>query len=62
MVSTPEEVTDNSPNVTRTPTPFKKPTSRKSLFLFTNILNVKNKTSKRRVGSEKIQMQSHESG
>ena len=34
-------------------TPVKKPSPRKSLCLFTNILNVENKIEKRRVGSEK---------
>ena len=39
-VSTPEEVTNYSPNVPMTSTPVKKLSARKSLFLFTNILNV----------------------
>ena len=58
MVSTPEGVTDNSPNVPMKSTPVKEPSDRKSLCLFTNILNVKNKTAKRRIGAAKIQMQS----
>ena len=37
MVSTPEEVTDESPHVPMTSTPFKKPSARKSLCLFTNM-------------------------
>ena len=49
MVSTTEGVTDNIPNVTITSTPFKKPSARKALFLFTNILDVKPKTAKRRI-------------
>ena len=53
MVSTPEEVTDYSPNVPMTSTPVKKPSANKSLCLFTNILNVKKKTAKRRVGAAK---------
>ena len=53
MVSTPEGVTNNSPNVPMTSTPVKKPSARKSLCLFTNILDVKLKIAKRRVGSEK---------
>ena len=61
MVSTPEEVTDESPNVPMTSTPFKNPSASKSLCLFTNILNVKKKAAKRRVGAE-ILKQSHESG
>ena len=47
MVSTPEGVTDDSPNVPMTSTPVKKPSVRKSLCLFTNILDVKQKTEKR---------------
>ena len=43
MVSTPELITDNSPRSPMTPTPVKKPSAIKSLFLFTNILYVKNK-------------------
>ena len=41
MVSTPEGVTYNSPHVPLISTPFKKPSARKSLCLFTNILDVK---------------------
>ena len=32
------------------PTPVKKPSARKSLFMFTNILDVNKKTSYRQVG------------
>ena len=53
MVSTPEEVTDGSPIVPMKSTPVKKPSARKSLCLFTNILNVRNKTAKRRVVAAK---------
>ena len=35
------------------PTPVKKPSSRKSLCLFTNILDAKKKTATRRVGAAK---------
>ena len=35
IISTPEGVTDNSPNVHMTSTPIKKPSARKSLCLFT---------------------------
>ena len=52
ILSTPEGVTDNSPNVPMTSTPVKKPSARKSLCLFTNILGVKPKTAKGRDGSE----------
>ena len=47
MVSTPEVFIDNSPNVPMTSTPVKKPSARKSLCLFTNILDVKAKMAKR---------------
>ena len=40
ILSTPEGVTDNSPNVHMTSKPLKKPNARKSLCLFTNILDV----------------------
>ena len=53
MVSTPEGFTDNSPNAPMKSTPVKKPIARKSLFLFTNRLNVKPKTSKRGIGAAK---------
>ena len=51
MVSTLEEVTDESPNVPMTSTPVKKPSASKSLCLFANILNVKKKPEKRRAVS-----------
>ena len=46
MVSTPEGGTDNSPNVPMTSTPVKKTSARKSLCLFTSILDVRPKTEK----------------
>ena len=52
MVSTPDVVTDNSPNVPPTSTPFNKPSAMKSQCLFTNILDVKPKTAKRRIVAE----------
>ena len=48
ILSTPEGVIDNSPNVHMPSTPVKKPTSSKSLCLLTNILDIKPKTAKRR--------------
>ena len=48
ILSTPEGITDNSPNVHMSSKPVKKPSARKSLCLFTNILNVDPKTAKRR--------------
>ena len=52
MMSTPEGVIYDNPNEPMTSTPFKKPSARKSLCLFTHILNVKKKTAKIRVGAE----------
>ena len=46
MLSTLEGVTDNSPNLPMTSTPVNKPSARKSLCLFTNILYVKWKAEK----------------
>ena len=40
MVSTPEEVIDEIYNIPMTSTPVKKPSAGKSLYLFTNILNI----------------------
>ena len=45
--------TDNSPNVHMPSTPVKKPSSSKSLGLFTNILDVKPTTAKRRFAAAK---------
>ena len=41
ILSTPEGVTDNIPNVHMISTPVKKPSARNSLCLFTNILDNK---------------------
>ena len=49
MVSPPEGVTYNIPNAPMIPTPVKKPSARKSLYLFIKILNVKPETEKRRI-------------
>ena len=54
MVSTPEGFTDNSPNAPMKSTPVKKPSARKALRLFTNILDVKPKIAKRRIVVEKF--------
>ena len=48
ILSNTEGFTDNSPNVHMTSTPFKKPSARKSLCLFTNILAVKPTNAKHR--------------
>ena len=53
MVSTPEGGTDNSPNVPMKSTPVNKTSARKSLCLFTNILDVKPKTVKQRIVAAK---------
>ena len=53
MVSTTEGVTYNIPNAPMTSTPVKKPSARKSLCVFTNILNVKPKTEKGRIVAAK---------
>ena len=45
MVSNPEGFIDNSPRYTMTLTPVKKPSARKSLCLFTDILYVKKETA-----------------
>ena len=46
ILSTPEGVTDNSPNVHLSSSPVKKPSVRKSMCLFTNILGVQPKRAK----------------
>ena len=53
MFYTTKGFTKNIPRSPMTPTPVKKPSSRKSLCIFTNILDVKNKTATRRVGYAK---------
>ena len=45
MVSTLEEITDDSPCLPMTQTKVKKPNARKSLYFFTNVFDVKNRTS-----------------
>ena len=62
MVYNPEGFTNNSPIYPMTPTPVKKPTARKSLCIFTNILDVKNKTATRRVGTAKYKHKAVKSG
>ena len=52
LLSTPEGFIYNSPNVHMPSTPVKKPSASKSLCLFTNILDVKPKTAKRRFVAE----------
>ena len=53
MVSTPEGFTTNCYISPMTSTPVNKPRARKSLCLFTNILDVKKETATRQVGADK---------
>ena len=53
MVYTPEVFANNNPISPMTSTPVKKPSDIKSLCLFTNILDMKNKTDTRRVVADK---------
>ena len=53
MLLTPEEVTNESSHVPMKSSPVKTRSARKALCLFTNILYVKPKTSKRRIVAEK---------
>ena len=62
MASTQEGVTYNSSNVPLTSTPVKKPSARKSICLFTNILNVKLKTEKRRIVAAKSKLRATKVG
>ena len=62
MVSTPEVFTDNTPRSPMTLITFNKPSARKSLCLFTNILDVKKKTSICRVGSAKSKCKAIKAG
>ena len=62
MVLTLEGVIDNSTNVPMTSKPVKKPSARKSLCLFTNILDVKNRTAKHRIVAEKSECKSMKVG
>ena len=53
MVSTPERFTNNSPRSPMAPTPFNKLSARKSLCLFTKIIDLKKKTATHRFGAAK---------
>ena len=53
LLYTPEGFTDNSTNMNMPSTPVKKPSARRSLCLFTNILYVKPETEKRCFGAAK---------
>ena len=58
ILSTPEGVTDTSPNVHMSSKQVKKPSARKSLRLFTNVLEVNPKTAKRRFVAAKLKRKS----
>ena len=58
ILSTPQGVTGNIPNVHMSSKPVKKPSARKSLPLFTNILDVKPTTAKRRFVAAKLKRKS----
>ena len=62
IISTPEGVTNDSPNVNMTSSLVKKPSARKSMCLFTNILDVKPKTEKRRFVAAKSKRKSMKVG
>ena len=62
ILSTPEGFTDNIPNVFMQSTSVKKPSANKSLCLFTNILDVKPKTEKRRIVAAKSKRKSMKVG
>ena len=53
MISTPEGFTENSTIPTMTSSLVKKPSARKSLCLFTNVLDANKNTAHRRVGAAK---------
>ena len=62
MVSTPEGLTNDSTTSPTTSTPFKKPHARKSLCLFTNILDVKKKTDTRQFRAAKSELKVNKYG
>ena len=62
MVYTPEGFTNNRPISSMNPTPVNKPSDKKSLCLFTNILEMKKKTNICRVGSAKSKSKKIKSG
>ena len=62
MVSTPEVFTGDSPIYPMTSTPIKKPRAQKLMCLFTNILDVKDKTATHQVGAAKSRRKQIEFG
>ena len=62
MVSSTEVFTDNSPRSPMIPIPVNKPSARKYMRLFTNILDVKYKTDIRRFRGAKSNRKAIKSG
>ena len=62
MVSTPEIFSDNSPISPGTSVPVINPNARKSLHLFTEVLDIKKKTTVRLVGASKSKRKKIRSG
>ena len=62
LLSTPERFIDNIPNVPITSSPVKKPSSSKSLCLFSNVLDVKPKTEKCLILAAKSKRKSNKLG
>ena len=62
IISTLEGVTEDSTDVPMTSTPVKKPSARKSMCLFTNILDVKPKIAKRRFVAAKSKLKAMKVG
>ena len=53
MVSTPGQITDDTPSLPMTQTTVNKPSAMKSISLFTNIFDVKKRTAMHSVGATK---------
>ena len=62
MFSTPEEITDYSPGLPVTQTIVNKPSTRKQLYLFTNIFDVKKITAIRRGVAAKSKRRANKAG
>ena len=62
MIYSTKILTDNSPIYPMTPTPVKKQSARKSLCIFMNILDVKNKSAICRFGYTKSKRKVKKSG
>ena len=62
MIFTPELFANISPRYPNNPTQVKKPSARKSLYVFTNILEVKKKTAIRQVRYAKSKIRKIKAG